>query len=415
MSAASVRRASVGAVAATLLCVAVGPALAAFAMASAPRAQSRLLVDEPGVWKPWPPFTAVASTRADRGATAAEVKAFEATLLQLHAIVRRAPGVASPRGYSVETWGSLGGYRPAPGGPAGKSLPLGGTLTFGAFPIFEYERAGRMIRSDTGETALMSFEVNQLEPWLIGGQKPTEWGPLETDGFLQPQPNGEVAGIPRYGDIAVLKNNSASLWIPISLQAAQALVVTQRENELAGQRDVPARLQKEFELWKSPAKRAERMDAYKRTAAVIPDGAKYLAGVDKQEREIEAIMAGQVGPDSPAAKTVRALEASLLEATTWAGELSAAERQAPACYAKSATTLRARFRTGAVAGCHPLGRPNPQFFNPSVPRATAQVIIIGQIARCFDNQPAKQGPHGCSANRQLLETLDKQAVLGLLK
>lgn len=391
-------------------------ALAGLAGTAAPRTQSRLLVDEPGVWKPWKPFTAVASARTERGATPAEVKAFEATLLQLNAILRRAPGVATPRGYSVETWGNLSGYRPAgPGRPAGKSLPLAGGLSFGAFPIFEYERAGKMVRSDTGETALITFQVNEIEPWIIGGQKPTEWGALETDGFLQPQPNGEVAGIPRYGDIAVLKNNPASLWIPMSLQAALDLVVTQRENELAGQREVPAKLQREFDLWKSPAKRAERMASYKLAAASMPDGAKYLAGVDKQERDIEEIMAKGVGPDSPAAKTVRSLEAALLEVTSWVAELSAAERQAPACYAKSAATLRTRFRTGAPAGCHPLARANPQFFNPSVPRTAAQVIVIGQIARCFDNQPAKQGPHGCSANRQLLETLDKPAVLALLK
>src|SRR5687767_11783030 len=102
MTSASVRRAFGYAAVAAFLCVAAGSA----------GAQSRLLVDEPGVWKPWPPFTAVASTRSDRGATPAELKAFEALLLQLNAILRRAPGVAAPRGYSVETWGTLSGYRP---------------------------------------------------------------------------------------------------------------------------------------------------------------------------------------------------------------------------------------------------------------------------------------------------------------
>ena len=373
-------------------------------------------MDEPGVWKPWKPFTAIASTRTDRGATAAEVKAFEGTLLQLNAILRRASGVATPRGYSVETWGNLSGYRPAaPGRPAGKTLPLAGGLTFGAFPIFEYERAGKTIREDWGETALMTFQVNEIEPWMIGGQKPVEWGPLETDGFLQPQPNGEVAGIPRYGDIAVLKNNPASLWIPMPLQAALDLVVSQREIELAERHQSAATLQKDFDLWKSPVKRAERMATYKSVAASMPDEAKYLAGVDKQERDLEAIMAGQAGPDSAAAKSVRAADAALAEVKTWIGELSAADRQVPACYAKSAATLRARFRTGAPAGCHPLARPNPQFFNASAPRTAAQIIVIGQIARCFDNQPAKPSPWGCAANRQLLETLDKPAVLSLLK
>jgi hypothetical protein len=406
MPTASVRRACGYALVATLLCAAAG----------SPRAQSRLLVDDPGVWKPWKPFSAVASTRTDRGATPAEVKAFEATLLQLNAILRRAPGVATPRGYSVETWGYLSGYRPAvPGSPAGKSLPLAGGLTFGAFPIFEYERAGKMIRSDTGETALMTFQVNENAPWMIGGQKPVEWGPLDTDGFLQPQPNGQVAGIPRFGDIAVLKNNPASLWIPMSLQPALDLVVTQRENELAERRQEVTTLQKDFDLWKSPAKRAERMAGYKFTAANIPDGAKYLAGVDKQERDLEAIGASQVGPDSPAAKSLRVADAALAEIKTLIGDLSAADREGPGCYAKSATTLRSRFRAGTPAGCHPLGRPNPQFFNASAPRTVAQLVIIGQIARCFDNQPANQGPFGCTANRQLLETLDKQAVLSLLK
>ena len=406
MSPASVRRALGYVAVATLLCAAAGPAWA----------QRGYLVDEPGVWKPWKPFTAIASARTDRGATAAEVKAFEGTLLQLNAILRRASGVAMPRGYSVETWGNLNGYGPAaPERPAGKSLPLAGGLTFGAFPIFEYERAGKIIREDSGETALMTFQVNELDPWMIGGQRPTEWGALDTDGFLQPQPNGEVAGIPRYGDIAVLKNNPASVWVPMSLQAALDLVAAQRESELAGQRDLPAKRQKDFDQWKSPAMRAERMASYKLAAASMPDGAKYLAGVDKQERDIEAIMAKEAGPDSPTAKSVRTLESALAEVKTWIGELSAAERDGPACYVKSATTLRARFRTGAPAGCHPLGRPNPQFFNASAPRTAAQVIVIGSIARCFDNQPAQPSPWGCTANRQLLETLDKQAVLGLLR
>jgi hypothetical protein len=55
------------------------------------------------------------------------------------------------------------------------------------------------------------------------------------------------------------------------------------------------------------------------------------------------------------------------------------------------------------------------FFNAAAPRSAAQVVIVGSIARCFDNQPAKPSPWGCTANRQLLETLDKQAVLSLLK
>jgi len=378
--------------------------------------QTRYLVDEPGVWKRWKPFSAIASARTERGATPAEVKAFEATLLELNAIVRRASGVATPRGYSVQTWGNLNGYRAlVPGQPAGRSVPLAGGLTFGAFPIVEYERAGKTVREDTGETALLTFEVNELEPWLIGGQRPTEWEAVDTDAFMQPQPNGDAAGVPRYGDIAVLKKNPASVWVPMPIQGALDLVVTVRQTQLEERRQTVASQQRSYDLWKTPAKRAERMAGYKVVAATLPDGAKYLATVDKQEKEVETALAKEAGPDSSAAKDIRALEASLAELKTWLGELSGADRQAPACYATGGTTLRTRFRTGTSPDCQPLARPNRQFFNASAPRSAAQVVIIGQIARCFDHQPASTSPSGCAANRQLLQTLDKEAVLSLLK
>ena len=391
---------------ATLLCAATVTAFG----------QTRYLVDEPGVWKPWKPFSAIASARTERGATPAEVKAFEATLLELNAILRRASGVATPRGYSVQTWGHLNGYRAlVPGQPTGRSLPLAGALTFGAFPIFEYTRAGKMVREDSGETALFEFQVNELEPWLIGDRRPTEWEGVETDAFLQPQPNGDVAGIPRYGDIAVLKKNPASLWVPMPIQAAIDLVATVRQTQLEERRQTVASQQRSYDVWKTPAKRTERMAGYKAVAAALPDGAKYLATVDKQEKEIETALAKEAGPDSSAAKDIRALEASLAELKTWLGELSVADRQAPACYATGGATLRTRFRTGASPDCQPLARPNRQFFSASAPRSAAQVVIIGQIASCFDHQPASTSPAGCAANRQLLQTLDKEAVLSLLK
>src|ERR1035437_2803382 len=378
--------------------------------------QTRYLVDEPGVWKPWKPFSAIASTRTERGATPAEVKAFEATLLELNAILRRASGVATPRGYSVETWGHLNGYRAlVPGQPTGRSLPLAGALTFGAFPIFEYMRAGKMVREDTGDTALFGFEVNELEPWLIGDRRPTEWEDIETDAFLQPLPKGDGAGIPRFGDIAVLKKNPASIWVPMTLQASLDLIVTVRETQRQERQQTLANLLANFETWKTPAKRAERMANYKVIAASLPDGAKYLATVDQQEKDIEAALAKEAGPNSSSAKDLRTIEASLAELKTWLGELSVADRQAPACYATGGATLRTRFRTGTSLDCQPLARPNRQFFNASAPRSAAQVVIIGQISSCFDHQPASTSPSGCAANRQLLQTLDKEAVLSLLK
>jgi hypothetical protein len=69
-------------------------------------AQTRYLVDTPGTWKPWT-FTATAEARKEQAAPAALVKSVEAELVALCAVLRQAPGVASPRGFSVETSGSL--------------------------------------------------------------------------------------------------------------------------------------------------------------------------------------------------------------------------------------------------------------------------------------------------------------------
>jgi hypothetical protein len=53
-------------------------------------------------------------------------------------------------GFSVETSGFLASYQVsehAIGQPLGAAMRLSGGLDFGAFPIFEYERSGKMIRS----------------------------------------------------------------------------------------------------------------------------------------------------------------------------------------------------------------------------------------------------------------------------
>ena len=102
---------------------------------AAAAAQPRSHATDPGVWKPWKGLTAIPSVRADRGLTAAQVKAFETELLVLNSILRRAEGVAAPVGFSVETWGYVSGYRVAEhanGQPPGARVPAAGALHYGS-------------------------------------------------------------------------------------------------------------------------------------------------------------------------------------------------------------------------------------------------------------------------------------------
>ena len=86
-------------------------------------AQVRYRPAETGPWRPWS-FAAVPAMRQQRGATAAEVQAFQARLQELGAIVKRAPAVSTPIGFAGELWGHLDGYGPiAPGQPPGRAVP----------------------------------------------------------------------------------------------------------------------------------------------------------------------------------------------------------------------------------------------------------------------------------------------------
>jgi hypothetical protein len=381
-------------------------------------AQVRYLVGEPGTWKPWK-FTATSNTRQEFAATAADVKAFEGQLLELNGILKQAAGVASPHGFSVETWGHLGGYAdPAPGQPAGRTLPLAGGLDFGAFPIFEYERSGKTVRSDTGEAPLLSFIVNEIQPWLLshgGGSRPAEWKTVNTDAFLQPPQGSDIAGLHRFGDWLILKKNPASLFVPVSVEAALKLVTAANDSDLVERRQAAVRIQASFEEWKSPAKRAERMAGYKQVAIAVPEGPAYLTKMMQFEKEQEVRLAVDAGPDGESAKGIRALEQENAGIVNSLAGLTPADRAAPACYAKSGVTSLQRFKNNPAAGCVPIARPNWQFFNASLPRSAPQILIIDGFERCIEDKAPPTNPSGCAANRRLLETLDKEAVLAWLK
>jgi hypothetical protein len=70
-----------------------------------PLQQVRYRPTETGPWRAWS-FSAIPATRQQRGATAADVQAFQARLQELGAIVKRAAAVSTPIGFAGELWGS---------------------------------------------------------------------------------------------------------------------------------------------------------------------------------------------------------------------------------------------------------------------------------------------------------------------
>jgi hypothetical protein len=296
---------------------------------------------------------------------------------------------------------------------------LAGALDFGAFPIFEYERNGKMIREDTGETALLLFQVN--DPWIAAGRGPQEWGVEETDAFLQPKPKGEVAGLPLYGDTLVIAKSPETLWTPVSLGAALELVAASRRVDVASFEESLGKFKARLAIVQDPEKRALRMKTARENAAKMPNPDAFVAQMAAADRIEEESLLREIGPTAGTGKGLADARRALAEVTTWNVELPPAERDAPSCYAESSKGLRGRFRTSPGGACVAIVRPNYQYFNPALPRSAPQVLTITPVARCFDTankyntEANSTSPAGCRANRALVETMDKDAIRAWLR
>ena len=377
-------------------------------------AQIRYLPDAPGTWKAWM-FTAYPDTRRDLAAQPPEVRALEKQLIALNAIIKSTPGFAAPVGFSVETSGllQLETYQQSVGAnrPALARRPLPASFNFGAYGVYE-TAAG--VRGDTGETAQMLFFVNQLEVALFAdvGNAVPEFEHVEADVVLLARPQPDLFGMPRYGDAIVLKKSAAPIWAAVPLGEALDLAVRGVEARLTSRRDVVTRLQAGYADLTDPAKRAKRIANIKAIAPQVKDPT-YLDKMMKAEEAVAASAEKTLrGPIVDAEKAVAAVERELATAQATAAALPAADRAAPACYASQDRV--SRFKRAPADGCVPLIRPNWALLNPALPRSAPQLLVIHHVSRCLDGpKPIHAG--GCAANKRLLETIDRQALLAWLQ
>jgi hypothetical protein len=379
-------------------------------------AQVRYRPTETGPWRPWS-FAAIASARQSRGATAADVQAFQTRLQALAAIVKSAPAVSTPIGFAGELWGSLAAAdTPASGQPPDRALPLAGALSFGAFPLIEFTRGGRLVNEDLkgGETELLQFVVNQLDGSIYGGSRPQGWGAASIDAFVEPEPGAAVAGLPRVGDVFVVRKNPKPLWLPFPIAEALQPIAVERRALYENRRDGYAKEVAEFAAWRTPASRAARRAEWQKSAAQMPKGgAEFLANMEKADPQIEAASEARLKPGGPDETAVRAAERELQEVDGLLAALSPEGRLAPSCYDQRAARLADRFRAlaGAPASCRPLVRPNRDYFDRTLPRSTPQVVMLASFTRCLRSDAAAATVRGgCVINRALVDTMDWNAV-----
>jgi hypothetical protein len=384
------------------------------ALASLTAGQVRYRPTETGPWRPWS-FTAIASVRQASGATAADVQAFEKRLQELAAIVKRAPGVATPIGFAGELFGSLLSASEA-SPPPKRSAPLVGALSFGAFPLIEFERGGRKVNEDLkgGETELLQFSVNQIDGSMYGTSRPGGWGSAQVDAFVEPASGPPVAGLIRAGDVFVVKQNPKPLWVPFALADALQPVLDDRRALYEQRRDEYQKALAEFTDWQTPAKRAARRADWRQSAATMPGGgAEFLANMEKSDPQIEAATRARLAPGGPDDKGVRDAERDFREAESALAALSPEGRRAPSCYDGNAQRLADRFRQkeGAPASCRALVTPNRDYFDARLPRTAPQVLMIASFTRCLTRESmAATIRGGCVVNRALVDSMDWDAV-----
>jgi hypothetical protein len=377
-------------------------------------AQVRYRPAETGPWRPWH-FTATDSVRRSRGATAAEVQAFEIRLQELAAIVKRAPGVTPPIGFAGELWGSLNGHDPATG--PGRAVPLAGALSFGAFPLIEFTRNGKPVNEDLkgGETELLQFQVNDIGGRMYGTTRPEGWADTELDAFVEPAIGAPVKGLSRVGEVFVVRKNENPLWVPLPVADALKPIASTRRTAFEQMRDTYNKEVAEFTEWKSPARRAARRAEWQKAATTMPNGgAEFLANMEKTEPQIEAGNAARLGPGGPEDSRVKEAERALEEVDAIVATLSPDARNAPSCYDRSASRLADRFRAlaSAPASCRPLVRPNAEYFDAKLPRSSPQVVMVAMYMRCLRPEAltATTPRGGCVVNRALVESMDWDAV-----
>ena len=383
-------------------------------------AQTRYLPNAPGTWKPWQ-FIAYADHRRLNGARPADVKELEAQLLRLNAIIKKTDGFTNPIGFSVETVGELdlppARSSPGAGEPALTARPLPASLNFGAFGVGETGSGPTAKRFDTGETAQILFFVNQLDQPLFSSidNSVPEFEKLDGDVARLAKPQPDVFGIPRYGDTLVLKRSAAPIWAAVTFAEALELVARGIDRRLVDERDAVARLQKGYNDMTDPKKREERLAEYKKIAPLQKDPA-YIEKMMKADATD-----GKAGRYAAAANRRR--QGGRDEERAGACERRGAGRGAVSGRQGGARLLRQRRQSVALAfpplagpRLRPARAPELEAVQPGPAAIGAAVADHCALRRrCLGADRTFLHAGGCTANKRLIESIDKAALLAWLQ
>jgi hypothetical protein len=359
----------------------------------------------PGQVGKWKPLTMdLECCRQDYKLTQREFATYMEKLKRLAGITRELKVLSPPLG--VEAHNSLSIPSPPYSGvqKPRSYIPVVGLVRLILVPYFASEDGGIDLDPDNG--AWLTFYINDLvhifrgerythkgvvEDWLGSGEPP-EMEDEQGLYFLAPKVVGDLQGFPIYDTAAVIFVKSQKpLWVPVSqerflrhaLRRAQELLETQKEELRKAMEGAPPDVVREAEQ-----ARREGDATTRASLAETPGFIRFLR-----------------------ADYVKALTQEL-------ASLSPAERAAPAYYSPDWKTTRrpSGLLDPAAPQAQPVVSPNPDFFNPALPRTATQVIVMLGISG-RERPPAhleKANP-AVARRFEVRETLDWRKIAALVE
>lgn len=406
-----------------------------------PNKMGRYAHKRKGHWK----ITPLRNTRGFYGqvpaANAAEQRAMTATLDVLSALLRVTPEGGNPAGYWMHET-RLFDYPHPPLLPAGMpaaTIPFRFASGFFPFYIEDVLKNGQFVQAGAGETESVYFEFNLLpgrfQQAVIAKENPPDKEPVEM--YLKPQVTATYAGFPLIdGQDLMIARKGRDPWLAVSYGRALKAAMAEFEKDRVTAESRLADLKKRNEEAQSPEYEKQMRDHLEKTSGQFRTSnpsrwQTRLAGMERELRYNRDLAAKKANPqrDNEGNWYWQPLDAHANAAKRLAA-MTPEEAARPACFLPAAGEQGRYAMRGTilVAGsnpdCRELVTDNYAYFDPKLPRGTAQLLLVHSMGRCASvvdgklkgpvRRPALAPPQGCFRHVPIWEAMDWSKVGALI-
>lgn len=370
--------------------------------------------------------------------TPAEAAQVEGYLKKIAALVESTPYAQAQTGwYAIRSIGWVNTRFPTPEFPL-ERLPIKSHYHLYPFHLTDKRTTVngvvQWVPDWSHETTSIEYSVNSAVPGPPASSILIE---SNDDGsttrfYLEPQPETYFHGFPVYDGTLVIARKGRALFRPVSVERALARFLPLYQKDRQSAEDRLKGLKEKLAETDSPAFAKEALDEFEKEyghyRTTRPNDYEFRLKVRNEwinRQRAEARAAANPPESGPEGAwywgPVRAL--AEIERLRQSGSL-----QKPACFEGSPDSdalysAKGLIRVhGSSPTCKAIMEPNPNYFDPALPRTAPQLLQLWQVSRCLDisRNPATllpqsdDIPHGCKVHWRIWEELDWKALEAIL-